>query len=52
MIRNLPEYAKDYKYIVYRICDDGEKWFWGAWNDFKKAEEARREIDGYIKTQY
>ena len=47
MINNTPDYAKENKYIV-AIEEDGEFWFWGAFNDFNKAENAAREIEGKI----
>ena len=37
-INNMPEYAKDYKYIVVTNLD-GDLWFWGAYNDRNKANE-------------
>lgn len=42
-IYNLPIYAKGYKYIVARDID-GELWFWGAWDDRNKANEAALEL--------
>lgn len=47
MINNLPKNYTDYKYVVYREVD-GEKWFWGMWDDFKLAQDAAKDIDGYI----
>lgn len=47
MINNLPKNYTDYKYVVYREVD-GENWFWGMWNDFKLAQDAAKDIDGYI----
>ena len=49
MINNLPAYAKEYKYIVVRKIDK-ELWFWGAWNDMDKANEAAVEINGMVVT--
>jgi hypothetical protein len=46
-IKNTPPYAADYRFIVYRICD-GERWFWGAWNDGGKAAQAAAEIGGLV----
>lgn len=47
-IRNLPIYASDYKYIVANIVD-GERWFWGAYDDVTMAGLAARELhDGVI----
>lgn len=42
-INNLPIYAKGYNYIVARDVD-GELWFWGAWDDRNKANEAALEL--------
>lgn len=43
-VNNLPAYARDYKYIVVRTFD-GEDWFYGAWNDFDRAEAVAFEFD-------
>ena len=48
-IQNVPEYAKNYKYIVARRVD-GELYFWGAWNDRNKANEVAIEIGGVVVT--
>lgn len=48
-IQNVPEYAKNYKYIVVRRVD-GELYFWGAWNDRNKAKEVAIEIGGEVAT--
>lgn len=48
-IQNVPEYAKNYKYIVARRVD-GELYFWGAWNDRNKSNEVAIEIDGEVVT--
>ena len=46
-IRNLPDYSKENRFIVYRSVS-GEAWFLGAFDDAGKACEAACEIDGYI----
>ena len=46
-INNLPTYATEYKYIVARAID-GAFWFYGAYNDGAKAEQAAIECDGEI----
>ena len=46
-VNNVPEYAKDYKYIVCTTSDK-ELWFWGAYNDFDDALQAARERFGVI----
>ena len=43
MINNIPTYANEYKYIVARRVD-GKLWFWGAWNDRDKANDAAEEL--------
>ena len=48
-IQNVPEYAKNYKYIVVRRVD-GELYFWGAWNDRNKANKVAIEISGEVVT--
>lgn len=48
-IRNVAEYAQNYKYIVARRVD-GELYFWGAWNDRNKANEVAIEIGGEVVT--
>ena len=47
MIKNMPTYAANYKYIVYRTIDN-ENWFYGAYNDYNKAIEVAIAIDGNI----
>ena len=46
-VKNLPEYANEYKYIVASQID-GDLLFWGAWNNMKKAINAAVEIGGKI----
>lgn len=47
MINNMPEYAKDYEFIVARKVDD-EFWFWGAYSNGFQAELVAGEINGVI----
>ena len=47
MIKNLPAYAADYRFIVYRVVD-GEKWFYGAYNDMRKAYDVAAMVEGYV----
>ena len=47
MINNLPNYAKDYKFIVYTEVN-GEKWFYGAYNDAQWAREVAAMVEGYV----
>ena len=47
MINNLPTYAVNYRFIVYRVVD-GEKWFYGAYNDAQWAREVAAMIEGYV----
>ena len=46
-VKNLPEYANEYKYIVASQID-GDLLFWGAWNNMKKAIKAAEEIGGKV----
>lgn len=46
-IENLPEYAYQYRFIVYRDAD-GQHWFWGAYSDSRKACEVTKTVDGYV----
>jgi len=46
-INNLPEYAKDCKYIVARLVDN-EVWFWGAYEDLEKAFQSANEVSGIV----
>ena len=46
-VKNLPEYANEYKYIVVSQID-GYLCFWGAWNNMKKAINAAEEIGGKV----
>ena len=46
-IENLPEYAYQYRFIVYRDAD-GQHWFWGAYSDAGKACEVAKTVDGYV----
>lgn len=47
MINNMPEYAANYKFIVYRVWK-GEKWFYGAYNDLQWAKEVAAMIEGFV----
>ena len=44
-INNLPDYAKNYHYIVVTLVEK-ELWFYGAYNDFQRAVEAVEEVKG------
>ena len=46
-VKNLPEYANEYKYIVASQID-GDLLFWGAWNNMKKAISAAEKIGGKV----
>ena len=50
-IKNLPNYANDYAYVVARKVD-GEWWFWGAYNDHTDAANAAWEVDGNVFTEW
>lgn len=42
-IKNLPEYASDYNFVVARNVDD-ELWFYGAYNDYVQAHRIAVEL--------
>ena len=46
-VNNLPEYAKDYSWLVCNVVDD-ELWFWGAFNDHDKAFKVATDIGGVV----
>ena len=46
-INNLPEYAKEYEWIV-ATESDNEYWFWGAYHKQYEAAIAAHEIDGVL----
>lgn len=46
-IKNLPNYAKDYDFIVARNCD-GQFWFYGAYETVEKAVEVAVAVDGHV----
>lgn len=48
VINNIPDYAKNYTYLVARDDDKSELWFWGAYNDLMKAQDAAKEIKGQV----
>ena len=47
-IYNVPAYAKSYNFIVARKADDGNYWFWGAWEKMVDAGKAAEEINGRV----
>lgn len=48
-IQNLPAYAMNYAYTVARFVE-GEWWFWGSWNELRKASHAAYEEGGEVFT--
>ena len=42
---NIPDHVE--RYVVARLVD-GMLWFWGCWNDKRKAEKACEEINGVL----
>ena len=44
---NEPEYSSHYEFVVTREVD-GEYWFWGAYSNGFKAEQAALEIGGVV----
>ena len=52
-INNIPNYAWEHQYIVYRTDDEGAHWFYGAYDTFERAFEVATEIGGdAILTEY
>ena len=47
-VENVPIYAKDKAYIVYRTASDSLNYFWGAWDDLQDAMSAAADIGGYV----
>jgi hypothetical protein len=47
MINNLPANYTKYAYLIV-ILVDGEFWFYGADNDFNRANEVARENNGMV----
>ena len=47
VINNLPEYAKEYEWIVVTECDN-EFWFWGAYHKASDAADVANQIDGIV----
>lgn len=46
-VNNIPDYARGKRYVVARY-ENGEFWFWGAWDDRKKADEVAYQINGKV----
>ena len=46
-IKNLPEYANDFEFVVVRKVDD-DFWFWGAYAEGYKADRIAHEVGGLI----
>lgn len=46
-INNIPDYAKEYDFIVARECD-GEFWFYGAYETVNRAMEVAIAVDGHV----
>ena len=48
-INNLPEYAKDCKFVVVTEWD-GSYWFYGGYDpdEESRAYKAAREVDGFV----
>lgn len=44
-IHNFPDYAWNHRIVVCRDVD-GEKWFWGAYDDLVEAGETAGKIQG------
>lgn len=46
-INNMPDYAAEKQYVVATLVD-GELWFFGAYDDYDKAQYAVQETDGRL----
>lgn len=46
-VKNLPEYAEKYKYIVARTVG-GEAWFFGAYDDEEWANSVAAKVEGFV----
>ena len=49
-VKNVPNYAWEKPVWVVRFCEDGNFWFYGAWDskDMKKAAEVALEVSGIV----
>jgi hypothetical protein len=45
-INNVPNYTKEYGYIVARYVD-GEWWFWGAFETIEEAVRVAQEVNSH-----
>ena len=46
-VNNVPDYAKDTRFWVVTRNED-EFWFYGAWDDEKRAKDVAKKIEGYV----
>jgi len=46
-IRNLAEYAKDNRFIVFRMVD-GEAWYYDSWTNYEKALQQAVLVGGQV----
>ena len=52
-VYNVPKWADEYQYIVVSVVNDGERWFYKAFNELGKALEASWELDkGEVLTKW
>lgn len=47
MIKNMPEYANHYEFVVARKVD-GDFWFYGAYRDGWKADQIAHDVGGVV----
>lgn len=47
-INKLPEYAREYKYVVARESDDEMWWFYAAYDDIHTAQAIAKRIGGEV----
>lgn len=48
-IENMPMYAKQYGYVVYRT-DGKSNWFWGAYETLDEAVDVAKQMDAKVCT--
>ena len=47
-VKNVPEYALDFEFWVIRFDEQGQAWFYGAWNEAEEACRVAIEVGGTV----
>jgi len=47
LVNGIPDYVTEESYIVARL-DDGDLWFWGAWEKPEEATKAAKQFENGI----